>query len=749
MKYNYMKRTLIFATALIAMSAISCSTEMKETARIEDEPKGEPVLFTAGLPGTKTAFAALEDNKYPNFWSEGDKIAVNGVTSSEVSAESVGTHDATFAVDGVQAPFLAVYPASAVTSGNGSEAAFAIPTAQTWFEGTYDPSAMVMIAADETEPVLTFKPAVTIIRVGIEGEGSIKSVSLSGNGKKIAGGFTVAYDKLDALTPADDIATEITVTSAEPVSTDKYWFITFLAGDYQENGLKITATTSEDKEYTLNLEPAKAYSAGTVYSATLDLEDPGSDAPLAKAAKTSIYDGEVVSLSFNRTDYPAAENVKWTVSGDETEYTGDEFEAQVWGTAGNEGKLAAKITVTAEVGQAELSTEIDFSVNEYFFSMNTWTDAQNKFKNTNIVFSPDKKTAYILTYNNSRNLVAINLESGLLKWEYTIGGTATNGAWINVNPTNGDIYCTSATDYYAIKDEGTKASQIWKAEGIVATGCGCGISADGATLYVASTTTFYALKASDGTTLGSYTTGLSGATCILVVSPEEVMIWVRYAADNNLQFLNVSNPAEITKTTGLKLPTRAADICSASISPDKKLAYVSSDCYINCIDLENRAIKKSVELSTVNNYLTCGHVVGSDGTVCVVYAQTTSQAQMTLFTAGLEEKVWDWAPESHKNTFNYSCPNMDTDGNFYITCRLGEHWFVNKATGKGTLIYKVPTTEPLQAPGAFCDDLILTIHNTAPGYIFAKRVKTTRNNKLWSGPGGDICATNCIATVIK
>jgi len=476
--------------------------------------------------------------------------------------------------------------------------------------------------------------------------------------------------------------------------------------------------------------PSEAQSSGAT---------PLSGEPLAFADKENVFAGQKNTYRFNTSAYPDATNIVWSVDGG-LEKTGATVEFAIW----TPGKIA--VTVSAEMYGDTISYKLYVNVDEFVFKYNGWANQANMFKNTAPVFSPDGKTCYVVSYTGDRSIMAMDLENGTKKWEYKLDGAAGNGVWINVNPVSGHIYCTSSTKLYALKDEGTKATEVWTADGIVVTGCGCGISANGEILYAGTANTFYVLKASDGSTLGSYASGSQGAA-LIVISPSEVLITMRQATDNNLQFLDVSNPAGITKIKGLTLPTRGSDICSASVSPDKKYAYISSDRYINCIDLENRTIKKSVELSKESNYLTCGHVVGSDGSVCVVYAQTTSQAQMTLFSAGLEKALWNWAPESHKNTFNYTCPNMDKDGNFYITQRTGNMWFVDKLSGEGTLIYE--TGAALQGASGFCGNIVITIHNAAPGYIIGKCVKSERETGLWSGPGGDICCSNCIASAIK
>ncbi|MBR0300139.1 MAG: hypothetical protein IJQ93_07475, partial [Bacteroidales bacterium] len=120
-----------FFAAAAGAALLSCAREAEEPLAL-----GDPVTFSATVPQSRTELGEPEGNLWPNLWSEGDAISVNGVASAPLAAEEAGGSSASFTVVGVTAPYNAVYPAGATE----------IPTSQLYVEGSYDPSAFLMRA---------------------------------------------------------------------------------------------------------------------------------------------------------------------------------------------------------------------------------------------------------------------------------------------------------------------------------------------------------------------------------------------------------------------------------------------------------------------------------------------------------------------------------------------------------------------------------------------------------------------------
>ena len=149
-----MKNTGILATAICCIAVYGCSNatlEQNSSSRtfsctIEDNGGGKTVLAEAGSL----------------LWSAGDRIIVNGEISEALEQDR--TASATFLVNApVQAPYTAVYPASAAVSGNG----LVLPELQQVKEGGFDPEAALMAVMSDNE-TLRFHHLCGYLRINIE-----------------------------------------------------------------------------------------------------------------------------------------------------------------------------------------------------------------------------------------------------------------------------------------------------------------------------------------------------------------------------------------------------------------------------------------------------------------------------------------------------------------------------------------------------------------------------------------------------
>ena len=245
-----MRKVLYFA----ATAAILCSCGREIESETPVVPDGELVSFSVDMPFTKTALGPKEGNGWPNHWSAGDVIVVNGVASEPLTEAEAGGRSATFRVAGVSAPYEALYPAGT------SE----IPTSQAYVEGSYDPAAFLMQASSATE-TLSFVPQVTILCITLTGSGSELITGLSVNGFEM--------------------------TSADGVALGKAWFVIIPPGDYTQEGIHVTVTDSSGGTMTRSSVPSKVYEAGVLYATTLGYSpDPSGGIADAEALRAFLAD---------------------------------------------------------------------------------------------------------------------------------------------------------------------------------------------------------------------------------------------------------------------------------------------------------------------------------------------------------------------------------------------------------------------------------------------------------------------------
>jgi hypothetical protein len=97
---------------IVALFAYACATDTTEDLGIKLD--GGQTQVSLSLDGTKVHIGDKVGQEYPLYWSEGDKIAVNGIASQPLAAEAHGQTSATFAVEGtLEYPYNIVYPAPA------------------------------------------------------------------------------------------------------------------------------------------------------------------------------------------------------------------------------------------------------------------------------------------------------------------------------------------------------------------------------------------------------------------------------------------------------------------------------------------------------------------------------------------------------------------------------------------------------------------------------------------------------------
>ncbi len=453
---------------------------------------------------------------------------------------------------------------------------------------------------------------------------------------------------------------------------------------------------------------------------------------LCKAEFEEVYCGQLNTFTFNTADYPTAKDVSWTFEDGNT-VSGTEVQYRIWGAE------QAQVVLNADINGTKVEYKIYVRIHEFAVSLDTWSDAGVRFKNTNFAFSPDRKTAYTISYETARLLVAFDLESGELKWKHDLNYKAGNGAHIAVNPVSGDVVISNDKKLFSIKEDGTER---WSLDGFgLSCGAGAAFSPDAETVYVGNGSgELWAVNASDGVKLGSVALGENLAA--IVVDGTTLFVTIRKNATPNAFFFDVSDPSAIQTLKTLHFDSKGADIASASVSPDKKKLYFSADQNFYCVDLGTREITASVKTSEVSGYVVGGSVVTSSGDVAVVYASAANQSYLSVFSEGLAAKKWDWAPESHKNTFNFNCPTADAEGGFCISDRNGKVWRV--FNGEATLVYTGP--QALQGATGMCGNFVMTAGNKAPGAIVAKYVAVPRAGG-WSGTGGDPCCTKCVQWV--
>ena len=175
----------------------------------------------------RTALGDKVGTSYPNYWSAGDVISVNGITSLEVASEYVGTKKAAFEMaSAVAAPYSFAYPASVISDYSNGSATVTLPEKQQWLSTTYDPSAFVMMGTADRN-FLEFKPMMSAVRLKVTASGrKIRSITFMTLGaEKVSGKFTTDHTSLTATQESNSYVHVVAPEGGAASGSDVYLLI--------------------------------------------------------------------------------------------------------------------------------------------------------------------------------------------------------------------------------------------------------------------------------------------------------------------------------------------------------------------------------------------------------------------------------------------------------------------------------------------------------------------------------------------
>ena len=273
-----MKKTTLISAAIISiLAAVSCSRNYLEES-IDIETPDVTTTISATILSTKTYIGAKDGDSYPNYWKEGDKISVNGVTSDALGSEADGKASADFTFSGaISTPYHAAYPASAVSGYNAGTATLTIPTVQNYVAGSYDPEAFVMFGTSNNAASVALSACVSVFHLSLTGSASISSVRLIGqNGAALSGSYTTDFSDVTPVT----VSKEVEMTAASPVALPADFFICIPAGLTGKFGVQVFDNVGGSMRKVANIGSA-TLAAGQMY--TIDLAYSGSYNPVITA----------------------------------------------------------------------------------------------------------------------------------------------------------------------------------------------------------------------------------------------------------------------------------------------------------------------------------------------------------------------------------------------------------------------------------------------------------------------------------
>ena len=340
-----MKKSLILAgLAVAALAMFSCNKieEISENGangeeNIQENPAGEPVFTLSASIGVDEAEneSRLSQDGAQLTWSVGDRIVVNGITSRALTDADINGSQATFGFDSVlDAPFRAIYPASAYVDGTDNEeedlANVFFPATQNVTAGQLDPEAAIMIGKGTTDGV-SFQHAVAYIKFTFDK--SVKSIRImANNGLRMHGRnkSNFATQEMENYYTTGNYSTTI-ADCGEGIAAGQPIIVAVPAKNYTA-GLYFFVVTTDDKYQIITTGPANlSQKAGHLVAKNTTLSN------------LDTYEGPGIYCEKDWDSFVCADESKFTT--DETQ----QENSDAWKGADGEINIYKDITVATNI----------------------------------------------------------------------------------------------------------------------------------------------------------------------------------------------------------------------------------------------------------------------------------------------------------------------------------------------------------------------------------------------------------------
>ena len=249
--------TKILLAVAVLFSNFACTTDVTEDLGVKVDGQ---TTITLSLEESRTQLGEKAGDLYPLYWSEGDKISVNGVESAEAA---IGDNSAvaTFTVSGtLSTPYCIAYPAAAE-----GEVLFA--EQQSYTEGTIANGSSTMYGYSANGGGVALQHLAGVLKIGVIGDKTLTYAQISTVDRApIAGAFTLNFEsgEVSATSTAKELIGysfgEGVALSSEPT----YLHIAVPAGIYEELYVTLYDTEGGVMYATVKAGDEKPLTAGNV-----------------------------------------------------------------------------------------------------------------------------------------------------------------------------------------------------------------------------------------------------------------------------------------------------------------------------------------------------------------------------------------------------------------------------------------------------------------------------------------------------
>ena len=262
--------TRIFLAVALLFAGFACTTDATEDLDIQVNGADQTEIVIS-LEDSRTQLGEKVGEVYPLHWSEGDKIAVNGIVSNEVSANDAGAAAATFTINGaIEHPYNIIYPAPADGVVAVADGCYPVvfPTTQEYKAGNIDGKAAAMYGYAEEGATPTLHHLTGVLRFAVKGEVTLSQLVVKAQSGAIAGTYDVNCTTGALTAQAGSISDAVTVSFGDGLALNAAEatpiYVVVPAGEYGNVEAILTTTEGAKMSVLFKSSGDKAIKAGVV-----------------------------------------------------------------------------------------------------------------------------------------------------------------------------------------------------------------------------------------------------------------------------------------------------------------------------------------------------------------------------------------------------------------------------------------------------------------------------------------------------
>ena len=312
--------TKIFMAVVAGMFAFSCVTDSTEDLGVQvgNGANGATVELSLSLEESRTQLGEKVDGLYPLYWSEGDKISVNGIESGEAVINAENPASAVFAVTEAET-YAVAYPAAPA-----GQVLFAEKQSHIVAGNTFASGVSTMYGYGEDRSSIKLNHLTGVLKIGVKGEAVLSKAQISTIDRApIAGAFDINFEtgELTATTASKDVIEYSFGEGLQLTSEAQYIHVAVPAGVYDElyitlyeqgnSGNVMYATVKAPSTKPLTAGNVREFKSTIVYAPTAQLFVIDSVEKL-QAFKTAIESEEGLAMDAVLTEDIDMTGVEWT-----------------------------------------------------------------------------------------------------------------------------------------------------------------------------------------------------------------------------------------------------------------------------------------------------------------------------------------------------------------------------------------------------------------------------------------------------